>query len=48
MVERRVAVVDAGFEVVVSADAEPREGDVGGRDAEFFGAAAEAFDNGTA
>lgn len=48
VVERRVAVVDAGLEVVVSADAEAREGDVGGGDAEFFGAAAEALDDGAA
>ena len=48
VVERRVAVVDAGVEVVVSADAEAREGDVGGGDAEFFGAAAEALDDGAA
>lgn len=33
MVESAPAVVDAGIEVVVAADGEAGEGDVGGRDA---------------
>lgn len=46
VVERGVAVVDARFKVVVSADAEAGERDVGRGDAEVFGAAPEAFDDG--
>jgi hypothetical protein len=45
MVERCVAVVDARFEVVVPADGEPGERDVGRGDAEVLGAATEAFDD---
>lgn len=48
VVERRVAVVDAGFEVVVPADAEAGEWYVGGGDSEVFGAASEALYDGPA
>lgn len=49
MVEGAPAIVDAGREVVVAADGEARQGDVGGGDAKLlFAASAKAFDNGPA